>query len=244
MPYGMYLSAEGAMAQATRMEVIANNLANVDTPGFKQDVPTFQARFAEAIQQGQAQAGDDCRHLDRGHHDHRQADDYDGHVCGLGEGIPGRPDLERGGFASIGKVLSNDELREIRGPVDHHEVAPLVDEPGVGSREGQNTSLVVRSTTSGACSRSLADRGWVAVGFVGRPHGLRGDFVVERDSSGSVRAFDLSVSLTSSSSVYPEIGNPTTPADAPGTGVVMTISPDSRALFIAGNQHVLIMPAP
>ena len=58
MPYGMYISAEGASAQAQRLEVIANNLANVDTPGFKQDVPTFQARFAEAIQKGQAQSGD------------------------------------------------------------------------------------------------------------------------------------------------------------------------------------------
>jgi len=54
MPYGMYISAEGAAAQAQRLEVIANNLANVDTAGFKQDVPTFQARFAEAIQQGLA----------------------------------------------------------------------------------------------------------------------------------------------------------------------------------------------
>jgi flagellar basal-body rod protein FlgF len=58
MPYGMYISAEGAAAQAQRLEVIANNLANVDTAGFKQDVATFQARFAEAIQQGKAQAGD------------------------------------------------------------------------------------------------------------------------------------------------------------------------------------------
>ena len=52
MPYGMYISAEGAKAQATRLETIANNLANVDTPGFKRDVTTFQARFAEAIDQG------------------------------------------------------------------------------------------------------------------------------------------------------------------------------------------------
>lgn len=58
MPYGMYISAEGAAAQAERLQVIANNLANVDTAGFKQDVATFQARFAEAIQQGQATAGD------------------------------------------------------------------------------------------------------------------------------------------------------------------------------------------
>jgi flagellar basal-body rod protein FlgF len=54
----MYISAEGAAAQAQRLEVIANNLANVDTAGFKQDVPTFQARFAEAIQQGLANSGD------------------------------------------------------------------------------------------------------------------------------------------------------------------------------------------
>jgi flagellar basal-body rod protein FlgF len=58
MPYGMYISAEGAAAQAQRLEVIANNMANVDTAGFKQDVPMFQARFAEAIQKGQAQSGD------------------------------------------------------------------------------------------------------------------------------------------------------------------------------------------
>jgi flagellar basal-body rod protein FlgF/flagellar basal-body rod protein FlgG len=58
MPYGIYLSAEGAAAQAQRLEVIANNLANVDTVGFKPDVPTFQSRFAEAIQQGLAREGD------------------------------------------------------------------------------------------------------------------------------------------------------------------------------------------
>jgi flagellar basal-body rod protein FlgF len=39
------------------LEVIANNLANVDTAGFKRDVPTFQARFAEAIQQGSDYSG-------------------------------------------------------------------------------------------------------------------------------------------------------------------------------------------
>jgi flagellar basal-body rod protein FlgF len=57
MSYGMYISAEGANSQAQRLEVIANNMANVDTAGFKQDVPTFQARFAEAIQRGTAQSG-------------------------------------------------------------------------------------------------------------------------------------------------------------------------------------------
>jgi flagellar basal body rod protein FlgG len=52
MPYGMYLSAEGAQVQQRRLEVIANNLANLETSGFKRDVAMFQSRFAEAIQQG------------------------------------------------------------------------------------------------------------------------------------------------------------------------------------------------
>jgi flagellar basal-body rod protein FlgF len=54
----MYISAEGAQAQSRRLEVVANNLANVNTVGFKPDVASFQARFAEAIQRGQAQPGD------------------------------------------------------------------------------------------------------------------------------------------------------------------------------------------
>ncbi len=57
MSYGMYISAEGAKVQSQRLEFIANNLANLETPGFKRDVPTFQARFAEAIQQGDAYPG-------------------------------------------------------------------------------------------------------------------------------------------------------------------------------------------
>jgi flagellar basal-body rod protein FlgF len=57
MPYGMYISAEGAQVQAQRLQVIANNLANVETPGFKRDVATFQSRFAEAIQQGDDYSG-------------------------------------------------------------------------------------------------------------------------------------------------------------------------------------------
>jgi flagellar basal-body rod protein FlgF len=61
MPYGMYISAEGAQAQSQRLQVIANNLANVETAGFKRDVATFQARFAEAIQRGEDYAGSRTR---------------------------------------------------------------------------------------------------------------------------------------------------------------------------------------
>lgn len=57
MPYGLYVSAEGAHSQSRRLEVIANNLANVDTPGFKRDVPLFKARLAEATQRGLDHAG-------------------------------------------------------------------------------------------------------------------------------------------------------------------------------------------
>jgi flagellar basal-body rod protein FlgF len=57
MPYGLYLSAEGANVQSRRLDVLANNMANVATPGFKRDVTLFQSRFAEAVQQGQAMPG-------------------------------------------------------------------------------------------------------------------------------------------------------------------------------------------
>lgn len=57
MPYGFYISAEGAAIQSKRLDVLANNMANVDTPGFKRDVAVFRARFAEEIQQGNAVPG-------------------------------------------------------------------------------------------------------------------------------------------------------------------------------------------
>lgn len=52
MPYGLYLSAEGAHAQSKRLETIANNLANVNTVGFKRQLAVFQARHAEEIARG------------------------------------------------------------------------------------------------------------------------------------------------------------------------------------------------
>ena len=50
MPYGVYLSASGAHAQSHRMKMLSNNLANVDTPGFKPQETILQARFAELIE--------------------------------------------------------------------------------------------------------------------------------------------------------------------------------------------------
>jgi flagellar basal-body rod protein FlgF len=57
MPYGLYISAEGAHAQTKRMEVLANNLANVDTPGFKRELTMCQARLAEETLRGNDRPG-------------------------------------------------------------------------------------------------------------------------------------------------------------------------------------------
>ncbi len=56
MPYGLYMSAEGALAQDQRLSIIANNLANVETTGFKKDLAVFQARYAQGIEDGQVSA--------------------------------------------------------------------------------------------------------------------------------------------------------------------------------------------
>jgi len=47
MFYGIYLSADGAHVQSKRLEVIAHNLANVDTPGFRRQLAILQARASE-----------------------------------------------------------------------------------------------------------------------------------------------------------------------------------------------------
>jgi flagellar basal-body rod protein FlgF len=57
MSYGLYMSAAGAYSQKQKLEVIANNLANVDTPGFKSQLAVLQARSAEAVEQGLVSPG-------------------------------------------------------------------------------------------------------------------------------------------------------------------------------------------
>lgn len=52
--YGTYISASGADAFNKYLEVISNNMANVDSPGFRRELPVIKARFAEAIEQGEA----------------------------------------------------------------------------------------------------------------------------------------------------------------------------------------------
>ena len=55
MNYGLYLSATGVLTNLHRQDVIANNLANVETVGFKRNIATFQQRLTEAQQRGGAE---------------------------------------------------------------------------------------------------------------------------------------------------------------------------------------------
>jgi flagellar basal-body rod protein FlgG len=46
MATGMWTSVSGAVAQAQNVDIIANNLANAETLGFKKDLPTFKEYLA------------------------------------------------------------------------------------------------------------------------------------------------------------------------------------------------------
>jgi flagellar basal-body rod protein FlgF len=54
MNYGLYLSASGVMANSYRQDVIANNLANSETVGFKRDLALFQERRTALQERGGA----------------------------------------------------------------------------------------------------------------------------------------------------------------------------------------------
>jgi len=53
MLYGLYASAAGALANSYRQDVIANNLANVDTVAFKRDLALAMARPTQSEKNGQ-----------------------------------------------------------------------------------------------------------------------------------------------------------------------------------------------
>lgn len=52
MNYGLYLSASAVMVHSHRQDVLSNNLANVNTPGFKPQFADVQQRPAERIEEG------------------------------------------------------------------------------------------------------------------------------------------------------------------------------------------------
>ena len=47
MPYGIYISAEGANAQSRKLDTISNNLANVETVGFKRELAVLDIEFKD-----------------------------------------------------------------------------------------------------------------------------------------------------------------------------------------------------
>jgi flagellar basal-body rod protein FlgF len=52
MLYGLYLSAQGAQVQSTRLDVLSNNLANAGTAGFKRDLAIFQSHRPFDVENG------------------------------------------------------------------------------------------------------------------------------------------------------------------------------------------------
>ncbi len=52
MNYGMYLAASGMMVNQFRQDVVANNIANLNTPGFKADSVMVQQRLPERVEDG------------------------------------------------------------------------------------------------------------------------------------------------------------------------------------------------
>ncbi|HEX6987348.1 MAG TPA: flagellar hook basal-body protein [Planctomycetaceae bacterium] len=52
MLYGLYLSAQGAQARSTQLDVVANNLANAGTTAFKRDLALFQAHRPFDLEHG------------------------------------------------------------------------------------------------------------------------------------------------------------------------------------------------
>lgn len=53
---GLYLSATGVLINSYRQDVIANNIANAETVGFKRDLALFQERPTEAQESGAPQS--------------------------------------------------------------------------------------------------------------------------------------------------------------------------------------------
>lgn len=59
MEAALWVAKTGLDAQQTRMTVIANNLANVNTTGFKRDRATFEDLLYQNVKQGGAQTSAD-----------------------------------------------------------------------------------------------------------------------------------------------------------------------------------------
>lgn len=56
-PYSLTHTYIGAIAQEHRLNLISNNMANVNTPGFKKEVPVFRGFMVQASKTDHSQAG-------------------------------------------------------------------------------------------------------------------------------------------------------------------------------------------
>lgn len=63
MNYGLYLSAAGTLTSLHRQDALANNLANVNTIGFKPDEVYFRTRLPERLESFAPSAFADPQHL-------------------------------------------------------------------------------------------------------------------------------------------------------------------------------------
>lgn len=63
---GLYKSVAGAQVQQGRMSVISNNMANVNTHGFKKEFAVFQARQAEPIENPEVRYRSNLQHTKLG----------------------------------------------------------------------------------------------------------------------------------------------------------------------------------
>lgn len=89
MSYGMNIAASGALTSLYRMDVMANNLANLSTVGFKSDYPVLMQRDAVRFEDGVSLPSDAM--LER-----------------LGAGVlpaPNRTSFEQGTLSSTGNAL-------------------------------------------------------------------------------------------------------------------------------------------
>ncbi|MFI4860634.1 MAG: flagellar hook-basal body protein [Phycisphaerales bacterium JB063] len=57
MNYGMHVAASGVLVNSHRLDVLANNLANVNTPGFKPQFSDVQERLPERLEDGPYEPG-------------------------------------------------------------------------------------------------------------------------------------------------------------------------------------------
>jgi flagellar basal body rod protein FlgG len=90
MLYGLYLSATGIMTSSHQQDVIANNLANSETSGFKRDIPVFRQRLTAAAE------------------GRKPGDWSDPTLEGLGGGLfvePSHVDFQQGGIEQTGSPL-------------------------------------------------------------------------------------------------------------------------------------------